>query len=130
MSDDLISREALKNYARKVMYENNTTNFSLLKVFDEIIDNAPTVETCANCEDRLQAEYIRHSSSWNELQELRKFKAEYERPQGEWIMVKENNISMNCFRCTNCNFIMNNSCYNYCPNCGAYMRKEAEHDSN
>ena len=38
---DLISREALKNYARKVMYENNATNFSLLKVFDEIIDNAP-----------------------------------------------------------------------------------------
>lgn len=38
---DLISREALKNYARKVMYEKNATNFSLLKVFDEIIDNAP-----------------------------------------------------------------------------------------
>lgn len=45
-----------------------------------------------------------------------------ETPHGKWVMVKENNISMNCFRCTNCNFIMNNSCYNYCPNCGAEMR--------
>jgi len=49
----------------------------------EEIDNAPTVEPCSNCEDRRQAEYIRQSSSWYELQALRKFKAENERPQGK-----------------------------------------------
>lgn len=38
---DLKSCEALKAYARKVMYEKNATNFSLIKMFDEIIDNAP-----------------------------------------------------------------------------------------
>ena len=40
---DLIRRSALKDYARKVMYEQNATNFSLLKMFDEIIDNAPAI---------------------------------------------------------------------------------------
>lgn len=40
---DLKSCEALKAYARKVMYEKNATNFSLIKMFDEIIDDAPTV---------------------------------------------------------------------------------------
>lgn len=39
--DEIVIRTAFKNYARKVMYEKNVTNFSLLKVFDEIIDNAP-----------------------------------------------------------------------------------------
>ena len=39
--DEIVIRSAFKNYARKVMYEKNVTNFSLLKVFDEIIDNAP-----------------------------------------------------------------------------------------
>lgn len=39
---DLISREALKAYAREVLCEKNATNISLLKMFDEIIDNAPS----------------------------------------------------------------------------------------
>lgn len=37
-----ISREALKNYARTVLCEDNATNRSLLRIFDEIIDNAPS----------------------------------------------------------------------------------------
>lgn len=54
-SGDPVSREAVKNYARKVMYEQNATNFSLLKMFDEIIDNAPPAperpqgECCGSC---------------------------------------------------------------------------------
>lgn len=44
MNNDLISREALKAYAREVLCGDNPTNISLLKMFDEIIDNAPTVE--------------------------------------------------------------------------------------
>ena len=44
MNNDLISREALKNYAREVLCGENATNISLLKMFDEIIDNAPTVK--------------------------------------------------------------------------------------
>lgn len=42
MDNDLKSSEALKAYAREVLCEKNATNFSLLKIFDEIIDNAPS----------------------------------------------------------------------------------------
>lgn len=54
-SGDLVSRDAVKKYARKVMYEKNATNFSLLKMFDEIIDNAPPLpkrlegKCCGSC---------------------------------------------------------------------------------
>lgn len=41
MDNDLKSTEALKAYARKVLWRHNVTNISLLKMFDEIIDNAP-----------------------------------------------------------------------------------------
>ena len=37
---DLISREALKAYARKVICGDNPTNSLLIRMFDEIIDNA------------------------------------------------------------------------------------------
>jgi len=87
------------------------------------IDNAPTVEPCSNCEDRRQAEYIRQSSSWHELQALRKFKAENERPQGEWIYERPNGKTYSDFVfCSNCH--KNGSFYktNFCPNCGADMR--------
>lgn len=39
--DDLISRKALKAYARKVICGDNPTNSLLIRMFDEIIDNAP-----------------------------------------------------------------------------------------
>ena len=55
----------------------------------KLIDSAPAVAPCKDCEDRRQAEYIRHGSSWHELQALRKFKEEHERTQGEWIPVSE-----------------------------------------
>lgn len=50
-------------------------------VFD-IIDNAPTVNDCPNCEYKKEADYIRSSSSYKELTELRKFKEEYKNSQG------------------------------------------------
>ena len=41
---DLISREALKEYARKVMCEKDFMTKIHLELFENIIDNAPTVE--------------------------------------------------------------------------------------
>lgn len=41
---DLISREALKAYARTVICGNNPTNTLIIRMFDEIIDNAPAVK--------------------------------------------------------------------------------------
>lgn len=41
MNNDITSRRSLKNYARTVLSEDSPTNIALLKMFDEIIDNAP-----------------------------------------------------------------------------------------
>lgn len=51
MNNDLISRESLKDYARTVLCEDSVTNASLIRIVDEIIDNAPTVSTedCEGC---------------------------------------------------------------------------------
>ena len=42
MDNDLKSSEALKAYAREVLCGNNPTNSLLIRMFDEIIDNAPS----------------------------------------------------------------------------------------
>lgn len=42
MNNDLKSSEALKAYAREVLCGNNPTNSLLIRMFDEIIDNAPS----------------------------------------------------------------------------------------
>lgn len=55
MTNDLISREALKAYARKVLYGDHPTNTLLIRMFDEIIDNAPSDA------DRPQGMWIDHS---------------------------------------------------------------------
>lgn len=41
MTNDLKSSEALKAYARKVICGQNPTNSLIIRMFDEIIDNAP-----------------------------------------------------------------------------------------
>ena len=43
MNNDLISREALKNTA-KIKLGDDITSITILKLFEELIDNAPTVE--------------------------------------------------------------------------------------
>lgn len=53
MSNDLISRSELKAYARKVFCEKNATNISLLKMFDFIIDHAPSVSPYKAIHDEL-----------------------------------------------------------------------------
>lgn len=89
-----------------------------------IIDNAPTVNDCPNCEYKLQFDYISSSSSYKELQALRKFKTEHERPQGEWIFMQ----GVTCgsyYKCNKCGEVERAE-KNYCSNCGADMRGGAE----
>ena len=90
MNNDLISRSALKDYARTVLCEDNATNYSLLKMFDEIIDNAPTVE---------------------------------ERPQGEWIDIDSLVSKARCSKCKNIMLTEPFGKTDFCPNCGAKMKK-------
>ena len=84
MNNDLISREALKNYARKVMYEKNATNFSLLKVFDEIIDNAPTVELTET-----EIQEVLNKRCMTVVANEYLIALHGKRPQGKWIPVSE-----------------------------------------
>ena len=48
MNNDLISREALKKAIRKTWLPLNKE--WLIMTLDEIIDNAPTVKPCENCD--------------------------------------------------------------------------------
>lgn len=54
----------------------------------------------------------------------------YKRPRGEWIDIDS---LVNKARCSNCKNIMITEPYgktNFCPNCGADMRKEANNEVN
>lgn len=49
--------------------------------------------------------------------------------RGEWRIETDEEMPLPMFKlviCSNCNETANNT-YNYCPNCGAYMKKEKEH---
>lgn len=50
---DLKYSEAIKAYARKVLPDDNITNKSLLKMFDYIIDHAPSVSPYKAIHDEL-----------------------------------------------------------------------------
>lgn len=55
-------------------------------------------------------------------------KALEDRPTGHWIVDKEHSITMTFYKCTNCDWFGGATYFRYCPNCGAYMRKEADND--
>ena len=107
MNNDLISREALK----KVLCEEYEAREHYIgEIMLKAIDNAPTVAypfekfrtmLCGTCQA-----YMR---------------IEPERPQGKWIFHKDYNESCRygCNQCGN----LNNIPSNFCPNCGAGMRK-------
>lgn len=103
MNNDLISREALKEEINK---KRIVGRFNTI----QIIDNAPTVEAYT-------PEQVK------ELVDLNK-KLSEERPQGEWIYTP-NIIGLSEYEGITCSICGNDSVgdFNYCPNCGANMRK-------
>lgn len=111
---DLIDREALIN-AVEDLYE-----YAELGEVLDVIKTAPTVNDCPNCEYKKQFDYISGSGSYKELQALRKFKKENERPHGKWIKHEDGyNICPCCKHKTAFSYL-------FCPNCGADMRGEEE----
>lgn len=133
---DLISRRVLKDlisdksipikFEEEKRGEWQNSSGVLLSDIYKAIDNAPAVEPCKDCEDRRQAEYIRHGSSWHELQALRKFKKEHERMQGEWILSSIQVVGENWYKCSVCGRKIRTSRhhlkeYPYC-HCGASMK--------
>ena len=138
MNNDLISRKALKDKLTEIINVDDITKIEwyCVQVFSKLIDNAPTVEPCSNCKDRQDAEYIRHGSSWEELQALRKFKADNERPKGEWeyehelscgriLKLRLNVVEHKCNKCKHWSIRWAGTIPdNFCSHCGADMRGE------
>jgi predicted RNA-binding Zn-ribbon protein involved in translation (DUF1610 family) len=81
-----------------------------------IIDNAPTVELCKDC-DGYEAGYNAGIK-------------ETERPQGEWVYRVNGFSNMSMEYCSICNFPT--PIYldkpNFCPNCGAQMKTRTKTD--
>lgn len=120
----LIDANNMKRHLESILAEyksaddiDSKANATLTQFAIDLIENAPTVNDCPNCEYKLEADYIRSSASYKELTELRKFKEEHERV-GNWIT---ENIEKPYGKCDQCGEICEVA--NYCGNCGAYMRK-------
>ena len=78
-----------------------------------MVDNAPTVEiTEEQAIDKL------HDTGWLPLHD----KEMTERPTGEWLEDSGN------IACSHCHTIWLYRRTDFCPNCGVYMKKEAEND--
>lgn len=109
MNNDLISREALKNKIKELPWTGDESYYDRvgLHAITDLIDNAPTVEPlkiyefkgCNNCE--------------------------LERPQGEWIMIKNSDGHLKCYECSECKKSQG-YISNFCEDCGADMRGDAE----
>ena len=111
MNNDLISREALKKEVEKNM---DMQDLYLPVHFFDIIDNAPTV----NIKDQIAGAYNEGYMCGNK-------EAEKARPQGEWYYSIDKG-----WECNQCHEIvkdmptcMRKALYNFCPNCGAELRK-------
>lgn len=103
----LIDADALKKEVKTIFCPDGYKIMML-----ERIDNAPTVDM--NTE--LSVAYLKGR---------RQGQAD-ERPQGEWIIIKSPLSNETIVKCDKCGdeFIGNGvEDYNYCPNCGADMRK-------
>lgn len=103
---DLISREALKKdiMAYKTMPE-------IRKAICEVIDNAPTVEPYTK--DDMTREYLKGYNACKDMNE---------RPQGEWLWLGDNPNPNHKWSCNKCGRGVKEQ-ENFCPNCGADMRK-------
>ena len=129
----LIDADALKHEFAQITYTRFTADMGQggFEMFSEkeiknIIDNAPTVESDEITNEDLQAAM---TESWHLGYELAETK--FKRPKGEWVN-KRTMQHDGEFYCSKCEFelesFIQGAFYNFCPNCGADMRKEAEND--
>ena len=114
---DLISREALKE--RFDDYIKANPNISgVFELGKFIIDNAPTVEL-----------FCSYLSDGEVRQPCVESPCKHERPQGEWIIIKSPLSTETVVKCPFCGdeFIGNDvEDYNFCPICGAQMKRGGE----
>ena len=107
----LIDADALKEVFRE-----RESYHSLKLPYDVIIDNAPTVD--AYTEDDVKTAIKEGHEVGYQMA-----KAKFERPQGEWI--SDGDVHSKCSLC-GFKYADYRILFDYCPNCGAKMIKEAE----
>lgn len=137
MNNDLISREALKDFINEVCFSKEWANFRVdnglkgqIERILTYIDNAPTVtkdnrpNICFNCE-HCCALTVNSDGEVKVMCNLGAENCDNQRPHGEWI--KDGDIPIECCKCSNCNayaeWLDGGSQFlsKYCPNCGAKM---------
>lgn len=101
-------------YGKECPYYDNGYCSRVLKeeqMNNDLIDNAPIVETS-------KIEYKAYNEGFKDgVDQGIKLS---ERPHGKWLLCEDSNFS----KCSICGVIwLNEECNNYCPNCGADMRK-------
>lgn len=113
MNNDLISREALKKELNSRVFQGDYTTTLLLSSFNDLIDNAPTVDTYT-IEDIKEVQ--ENSLILGAKLAQRPQKEDY----GQWIKHKDFNdsIKYGCNQCGN----LTNIPSNFCPNCGKRMK--------
>lgn len=117
MNNDLISREALKNDLITFFPDRCLEGITTKTLFKQIltdIDNAPTVDLSAKWAEAHSTGYdVGYTKGLEDA-----------RPKGEWVNTRPPEMSENCV----CNQCWHDSLgdFNFCPNCGADMRKGAE----
>lgn len=154
MNNDLISRSELKKAIQNLYDEtpDGIVRFGIEKSYD-VIDNAPTVEPKAikvnipeDVKDKLIEELskprkavfdepktltdciIAYGDGYESARRL------FERPHGKWEYNQyDGNAKIGNWHCSNCHNIcyemkLTYDNYNFCPNCGADMRKGEDND--
>ena len=124
MNNDLISRSALKKALKSncdVCNDKNTNwceNCCPHNDFEDLIDIAPAVEPEKAKESEIIKTYTKGFDTGVET-------VKNERPQGEWIWLGDNPNPEHKWSCNKCGRGVKEQ-ENFCPNCGADMRKGGE----
>lgn len=113
--------DALKEHAKNLLVGesiNTVLGINLYKIFEEIIDNALTVDTD---EIYKQGYHAGFCATHGEPERLRGKWIE-DNDIGKWLTIDDTGIKMKnkCNRCGR--YVLNKE--NFCPDCGAYMEDD------